>query len=91
MDAKQVAPASSAGLLIAGGGLVGALTALLVARAQPDHEIVVVEPQAEGPAPDPRTIALAAGTVRVLEGLGVWSPLAAQACPIEHIHVSDQH
>lgn len=92
MDAKQVTPSvTSSGMLIAGGGLVGALTALLVARAQPDHEIVVVEPQPEGPAPDPRTIALAAGTVRVLEGLGVWTSLAKQACPIQHIHVSDRH
>ncbi|PTB85242.1 2-octaprenyl-6-methoxyphenyl hydroxylase [Pseudidiomarina aestuarii] len=91
MDAKQVTAASSNALVVAGGGLVGALTALLVARAQPDHEIVVVEPQPDGPAPDPRTIALAAGTVRVLEGLGVWTSLATQACPIQHIHVSDRH
>lgn len=77
-------------IVIAGGGLVGALTALLIARARPDWQVTVLEPRAEGPAQDKRTIALAAGTVNTLRELEVWQPLAAQACAIKHIHVSDR-
>lgn len=77
-------------ITIAGGGLVGALTALLLARGRPDWRIAVLEPQAQGPAQDKRTIALAAATVALLEQIGVWQNLAAEASPIEHIHVSDR-
>lgn len=77
-------------IAIAGGGLVGALTALLLARGRPEWRIAVLEPQAQGPAQDKRTIALAAATVALLEQIGVWQSLAAEASPIEHIHVSDR-
>ena len=77
-------------VLIAGGGLVGALAALLFARARPDWQLQVIEPQAEGPAQDRRTIALAAGTVDLLQQIGLWQQLAEQASPIAHIHVSDR-
>lgn len=82
---QQLAP-----VVIAGGGLVGALTALLIARGRPDWTIHVLEPQANGPAMDKRTIALAAATVTLLERMGVWQQVADLASPIEHIHVSDR-
>jgi len=75
---------------IAGGGLVGALTALLIARAHPNWQILVVEPQAQGPAVDKRTIALAAGTVELLQQQQLWAPLQAAASAITQIHVSDR-
>lgn len=77
-------------VVIAGGGLVGALTALLLARGRQDWRIAVLEPQEQGPAQDKRTIALAAATVALLEQIGVWQHVAEQASPIEHIHVSDR-
>lgn len=90
MATTTVAAAQAAHIGVAGGGLVGALAALLLARSRPDWQILVVEPQAEGPALDKRTIALAAGTVAMLAREQLWPALAAQACPIEHIHVSDR-
>lgn len=85
MDAKQVTP-----VVIAGGGLVGSLMAFLFAQQRPDVVVKVVEPQADGPVPDKRTIALAAATVDLLNGQGIWHDLAAQAEAIRHIHVSDR-
>ena len=38
---------------------------------------------------DGRTTAVAEGSVRVLEGIGLWQDLKAEACPIETIRVSD--
>ncbi|MGQ4276907.1 2-octaprenyl-6-methoxyphenyl hydroxylase [Pseudidiomarina sp. E22-M8] len=77
-------------IIIAGGGLVGSLTALLLARRRPDLSIVIVEPNAAGPVPDKRTIALAAATVELLQQQGIWSSLAAASEAIKHIHVSDR-
>ena len=94
MDGRVSAAAptaqQSAPVVIAGGGLVGALTALLIARGRPDWAIHVLEPQADGPAMDKRTIALAAATVSLLERIGVWAAVADTASPIAHIHVSDR-
>ncbi len=77
-------------IIIAGGGLVGALTALLIARQRRDWTIMILEPNVAGPAQDKRTLALAAATVATLQKLGVWTQLAKHACAIEHIHVSDR-
>lgn len=88
--AAPTAQQQCAPVVIAGGGLVGALTALLIARGRPDWAIHVLEPQANGPAMDKRTIALAAATVTLLERIGVWAAVADTANPIEHIHVSDR-
>lgn len=77
-------------VIIAGGGLVGALTALLLARGRPDWRIRVLEPQQQGPAQDKRTIALAAATVSLLQRQGIWQSIVDKASPIEHIHVSDR-
>lgn len=68
-------------IVIAGGGLVGALTALLIARQRRDWPILVLEPSAAGPAQDKRTLALAAATVQVLRNLGVWEPIARMGVP----------
>jgi 2-octaprenyl-6-methoxyphenol hydroxylase len=89
VDAEQVTP-----VVIAGGGLVGSLVAFLFAQQRPDVAVKVVEPQADGPVPDKRTIALAAATVDLLRAQGIWQELSAngatQAQAIEHIHVSDR-
>lgn len=85
-------------ILIAGGGLVGA--SLACALANPDSRpsglrIGVVEAvpyRADNqPSFDERTLALAYGSRRIFEGLGVWADIEALgAAPIERIHVSDR-
>jgi 2-octaprenyl-6-methoxyphenol hydroxylase len=79
-------------LAIAGGGLVGASLAL--ALAPTGLRIAVVEavtPGAGGhPSYDERTTALANGTVRTFEVLGVWRHMRREATPIRRIHVSEQ-
>ncbi|MDN7129864.1 2-octaprenyl-6-methoxyphenyl hydroxylase [Pseudidiomarina sp. 1APR75-15] len=77
-------------IIIAGGGLVGSLTALLLARRRSDLSICIVEPNADGPVDDKRTIALAAATVELLQQHGIWPDLAAESEAIKHIHVSDR-
>jgi 2-octaprenyl-6-methoxyphenol hydroxylase len=42
------------------------------------------------PSYDDRTLALAWGSKKVFEGMGVWNGLAPEATPIERIHISDR-
>jgi 2-octaprenyl-6-methoxyphenol hydroxylase len=77
---------------IVGGGLVGASLALALAPL--DLDVVVLEAtpadSAEQPSFDERTTALANGSVRVFDTLGVWQHMAREAAPIRRIHVSEQ-
>ncbi|SFR60245.1 2-octaprenyl-6-methoxyphenol hydroxylase [Marinobacter daqiaonensis] len=86
-------------ILIAGGGLAGATLALAIARRVPGYRITVAEafPLAEAPAPedyqpsyDARSTALAWGSRKIFEDLGLWAAISAQAAPIERIHVSEK-
>ncbi|RUO68433.1 2-octaprenyl-6-methoxyphenyl hydroxylase [Idiomarina ramblicola] len=85
MDEK---PVTHADVAIAGGGLVGALTGLMLAQQRPDWHIVVCEPRAEGPPADKRIIALAAASAQRLQSLGVLDSI--DTTPIKHIHISDR-
>jgi len=77
--------------LIAGGGLVGltlasalagtGLPVAVVDRADPD---ATVAPEFDG-----RATAIAHGSARVLQGVGLWEGVAAHACAIDDIRVSD--
>ena len=77
--------------LVIGAGMSGMTLAHALASA--GVEVAVVDradPAAlTTPQHDGRTTAIAAGSRRVLEGIGLWSPLAAEACPIDDIRVSD--
>ena len=79
-------------LAISGGGLVGASLALALAPI--GLRIAVVEAVTPGtgghPSYDERTTALANGTVRTFQGLGVWRHMQREATPIRRIHVSEQ-
>jgi 2-octaprenyl-6-methoxyphenol hydroxylase len=79
-------------VIIVGGGMVGASLARALSGCGLD--IAVVEswsPDAEAPPSyDDRAIALAYGTRTILQGIGVWSELVAEAEPIRRIHVSDR-
>jgi 2-octaprenyl-6-methoxyphenol hydroxylase len=78
-------------LLIAGGGLAGSCLALALKDC--GMQIAVIEAQSRAQRRDSaigdRALALAKGTVRLLEALNVWQGIAHSATPIEQIHVSD--
>jgi len=79
-------------VLIVGGGLAG--NCLALALQSSDLKIAIVEANTreqlhDSPAGD-RALALANGSVCMLEALGIWPHAKAQATPIKHIHVSDQ-
>ena len=76
------------GVLIVGGGPVGAAAALSLRGA--GLAVGLVEARApQAVQADPRPIALSHGSRLILERLGVWEQLAP-ATPIERIHVSQR-
>jgi 2-octaprenyl-6-methoxyphenol hydroxylase len=76
---------------VVGGGMVGASFALALAGS--GSRIAVVESFAPDsraqPSFDERTTALGNASRRIFESLGVWDRIAAEACAIRAIHVSD--
>jgi 2-polyprenylphenol 6-hydroxylase len=84
-------------IAIIGGGMVGASLALLLARANPDWQIALLEAQAFTDLNeasyethfDARSTAIAQGSVEILRSLGVWEKLLQQATSISKVHVSD--
>jgi 2-octaprenyl-6-methoxyphenol hydroxylase len=79
-------------ILIVGGGLVGA--SLVRALQSRGLRIAVVEAvqfdRRTEAGYDDRAIALAHGTQRIFDSLGLWNDLADDATPIHRIHVSDR-
>ena len=79
-------------LVIVGGGMVGA--SLAISLSGRGLKIALVEahvPDADSqPSYDDRAIALAHGTRRIFEAMGVWPSLQDIAEPIKNIHVSDR-
>lgn len=79
-------------VLIAGGGLIGA--SLAAALAPLPVRVAVVEahvPQRlTEPGRDDRSTAIAEGSRRILDAIGVWPRVAADATAIRSIHVSDR-
>jgi len=80
-----------ADVLISGGGMVGLTLALALADAGLAVILVDSLPAAEREAAgyDGRSSAIAEGSRRVLDGIGVWNPMSPEACPILDIRVSD--
>ena len=79
-------------ILIVGGGLVGAsLVRALQGRGLRIAVVESVQFETRTEAGyDDRAIALAHGTQRIFDGLGLWNDLADDATPIHRIHVSDR-
>ena len=79
-------------VLIVGGGMVGAT--LACALGNTNLKVGVVEAYTFGannqPSYDDRSIALAYGSRRIIEGMGLWSALKSQVTPINKIHISDR-
>ncbi len=81
-----------ADVAIVGAGLAGMTLALVLAQA--GVRVALIERQTPkslmAPEVDGRTTAIAAAARRVLEGLGIWSGIEAEAGPIWDIRVSDR-
>ena len=91
-------------ILIVGGGMVGASMACALANL--GYRIGVIEAFAFSrpsgstgqtnnqsnmqPSFDARSIALAEGSRRIFDTLGLWDDMVDSACPIQTIHISDQ-
>lgn len=78
---------------IVGGGLVGA--SLACALGPTGLRVAVIEAAAPDderqPGYDDRSVALAWGSRRIFEGMGLWDEICRRgACPIHRIHVSDR-
>ncbi|MEJ0012728.1 MAG: UbiH/UbiF family hydroxylase [Bauldia sp.] len=75
----------SATIAVVGAGPVGLAAAVLLADA--DYHVALIAPAA--PSPDRRTSALMAGSVALLERLGVWPGLTADAAPLRTMRIID--
>lgn len=76
-------------ILVVGGGPVGLVLALLLAKQGLPSTVLEARPQGAANQ-DTRALALSYGTRRILEKLGVWDALAQHATAIKHIHVSQK-
>ena len=76
---------------IVGGGMVGASLALALGGTEKRVALIeaVAADAAAQPSFDDRTSALGNGSRRIFEALGVWQQLAAHACAVREIQVSD--
>jgi 2-octaprenyl-6-methoxyphenol hydroxylase len=90
MNASLPFSPSNSGVLIVGGGLVGASLAIALDAAGIAATLVeTAAPRTDQqPSYDERNLALARATVNGLDAIGVWRHAAGRATPIRHIHVS---
>ncbi|MGH8494707.1 MAG: 2-octaprenyl-6-methoxyphenyl hydroxylase, partial [Gammaproteobacteria bacterium] len=79
-------------IAIVGGGMVGASLAAALEPLGLDVAIVEAHPprSAAQPSYDDRATVVSSGSRRVLETVGVWRDIAAEATPIHRVHVSDR-
>lgn len=90
----EQAPTSRYDVVIAGGGMTGALLALRLLTQTPSLKLAIIEqassPQKPAVSFDSRSIALSAASLQILSDWGLWAELKTHACAIEFIEVSDQ-
>jgi 2-octaprenyl-6-methoxyphenol hydroxylase len=80
-------------IVVIGGGLVGASLACALGSSGLRIGVVEAVPLSSSAQPsyDDRAVALAFGSRRIFEGLGLWADIERLgAYPIEHIHISDR-
>lgn len=90
MNVSTSSASDPSGVLIIGGGLVGASLAIALDAAGIAATLVETSAPRGGAPPsyDERNLALARATVNGLDAIGVWRHAVAAATPIRHIHVS---
>ncbi|HVT55585.1 MAG TPA: ubiquinone biosynthesis hydroxylase [Xanthobacteraceae bacterium] len=78
-------------VLIAGAGIPGLTLALALARAlKPGFAVTVCDPSlAFPPAADDRVSAITSSARKMLEALGIWPKIAAEAEPVREMVVTD--
>ncbi len=77
-------------VVIAGGGLTGLILARTLAGVfGPQMRLAILDVEAGQRKADPRSYALSAGSRRLLEAIGVWGPVAAEAQPVSGIDITD--
>lgn len=80
-------------ILIIGGGLIGAT--LMLALAKTAYRVILVDtiPFSSRITADfdARSLALSPASTRIMQMLDLWPLLETHACPIDTIHVSEQH
>jgi 2-octaprenyl-6-methoxyphenol hydroxylase len=76
---------TSVTIAVVGAGPVGLAAAILLADS--GYDVALIAPAA--PPPDRRTSALMAGSVALMEKLGVWPALAADASPLRTMRIVD--
>ena len=83
--------AHDADVLIVGGGLNGASLALALARGGLSSILLDATPTPKRRAPgfDGRAYALAAASVKLMQGLGVWPAVTDKAQPVAAIEIFD--
>ncbi len=77
-------------VLIAGAGPAGAALACALAHLPLRVLLVDAAPPPDPKAADRRALALGLGSQRILQGLDVWSTLAALATPIRRVEVTEK-
>ena len=81
--------ASSENIVIVGGGPVGMVLSLLLAKHHVPTTLLEVRKQGASNQ-DTRALALSYGTRRIFEKSGIWQSLSANATAINTIHVSQK-
>lgn len=77
-------------VIIGGGGLTGLVLARTLALTLGEGAtIAVLAPATAAPRMDPRSYALSAGSRRLLDAIGVWPAVAADAEPVTGIDITD--
>ncbi|WP_354624686.1 2-octaprenyl-6-methoxyphenyl hydroxylase [Psychromonas sp. MME2] len=83
-------------IVIVGAGMVGCLLTYAILKSSPTVRIALVDENparavtGKHPGFDARSIALSAGSVELLEKLGLWAELRVNAQAIDDIHISDR-
>ncbi len=79
-------------ILVVGGGMVGASFACALRNTALKIGIIEAYPfgSLKQPSYDDRSIALAYGSRRIFEGMGLWEALQDHVTPIDKIHVSNR-